>query len=70
MVVFTFSVLDGKHPIFANLVKNIKIVRLSLNLVHRLINNLNTKNSMVVFPFSVLDQKYFFEKLGQKSQDC
>ena len=71
MVVFTFSVLDGKDPIW----QNIKIVRLSLNLEHKLINNLNTKNSMVVFSFSVLDKKHsfwikFLEKFGPKYQYC
>ena len=28
-VVFTFSVLDGKHPFWASLVKNNKIINLS-----------------------------------------
>ena len=38
MVVFTFSVLDRKHPFWANLVQKIKIVRLNLNLVPKLTN--------------------------------
>ena len=37
MAVFTFSVLDGKHPFWANLVQKIKIVSFSWNLVPRLI---------------------------------
>ena len=37
MVVFTFSVLDWKHPFWANLVQKIKIVSLSWNLVPRII---------------------------------
>ena len=37
MVLFTFSVLDRKHPFWANLVHKIKIVSLSCNVVPRLI---------------------------------
>ena len=39
MVVFTFSVLelDREYPFWANLVKKIKIVSLTLNLTPRLI---------------------------------
>ena len=37
MVVFTFFLLDQKYPFLANLVRKIKIVSLSLNLVPRLI---------------------------------
>ena len=37
MVVFTFSVLDRKHPFWANLFQQIRIVSLSWNLIPRLI---------------------------------
>ena len=37
MVVFIFSVFDGKHPFWANVVQKIKIVSLRWNLVPRLI---------------------------------
>ena len=37
MVVFNFSVLEWKHPFWANLVEKIKIVSLSWNLVPRLV---------------------------------
>ena len=37
MVVFTFAVLDQKHPFFSNLVQKIKIAGLSRNLVPGLI---------------------------------
>ena len=62
MVVFKFSVLDGKHPFLANLVQKMKSVNFSSNLLHRLIYNFNMKNSMVVFTLSVLDQKHSFWK--------
>ena len=60
MVVFTFSLLGGKQPFWANLVQNNKIFSFSWNLVHRLINNMNMQNSMTMFTFSVLDQKHSF----------
>ena len=37
MVVFSFSVLDGKQLFYANLVQNIKIISLSWNLVPAII---------------------------------
>ena len=37
VVQFTFSVLEGKHPFWANLVQKIKIVSLSWNLIASLI---------------------------------
>ena len=37
VVQFTFSVLEGKHPFWANLVQKIKIVSLSQNLIASLI---------------------------------
>ena len=57
IVVLTFSVLDGKHPFYANLVRNIKIVSLNWNCLIRLIKNLNMQNPVVVFTFSFL---FFF----------
>ena len=42
-----FSVLDQKHPFWANLSQKIKIVNLSWNS--------NMRNSMVMFTFSVFD---------------
>ena len=42
-----FSVLDQKHPFWANLAQKIKIVNLSWNS--------NMRNSMVMFIFSVFD---------------
>ena len=44
-----FSDLDLKHPFCSNLDQKIKIVSLS---------NLHMQNSMVMFTFSVFDQKY------------
>ena len=60
MVVFPFSVLNGKHLFWANLVQKIKIVSLSWNMVPIQINNLNMQNSMVVFTFSVWEWKHSF----------
>ena len=57
IVVLTFSVLDGKHPFYANLVRKIKIVSLNWNCLIRLIKNLNMQNPVVVFSFSFL---FFF----------
>ena len=59
MVMFTFSVFDGKYPFFfANLVQKIKVVFLSWNAVVGLI--LIMHNSMVMLTFSVSNQKYSF----------
>ena len=60
MLLFTFCVLDGKHPFYANLVRNIKIVNWNWNLLIRLIKNLNMQNPVVVFTFSFLFFSFFF----------
>ena len=60
IVVLTFSVLDGKHPFYANLVRKIKIVSLNWNCLIRLIKNLNMQNPVVVFTFSFLLFFFFF----------
>ena len=66
MMVFTFSVSDGKAFFSANLFQNSKIVSLIWIMAHRLINDVNMHYSMVVFTFSVLDQKNSFgPNLGQ-----
>ena len=62
IVVLTFSVLDGKHHFYANLVRNIKIVSLNWNCLIRLIKNLNMQSPVVVFTFSFL---LFFFFIGQ-----
>ena len=49
MGLFTFSVLDRKHPYWANLMQKI-----GTNI------NSDMQNSMVVFTFAVLDRKYPF----------
>ena len=54
IVVLTFSVLDGKHHFYANLVRNIKIVSWNWNCLIRLIKNLNMQSPVVVFTFSFL----------------
>ena len=69
MVVFTFSVLDGKHPFGG------KFGPKSQNCLFKLTfsagTNSNRQNSMVVFTFSVLDGKHpFGGKFGPKSQNC
>ena len=65
MLVFSFLVLDGKRPIEANLVQNIKLVSWSLDLVPRLIKYLNIQNSVVVFTCFRL-QTLFLANLVQK----
>ena len=60
MLLFTFSVLNGNHHFWTNLVQRINIVSLTLNLAPRLIKNLNMQNSVMVFTFSVLDRKHSF----------
>ena len=66
MVLFTFSVLDQKHPFCANLVQKSKLFKLTFNTK----TNSNKQNSMVVFTFSVLDETPFLGKFGPKSQNC
>ena len=44
MVVLTFSVLDWKHPFWENLVKNIKIVSLSQNLLPKITHKIFENN--------------------------
>ena len=53
-----FSILDGKHPFWANLPQKIKIVSLSWNLVPRLIQI--CKIQWWCFFFSIFDRKYIF----------
>ena len=63
MVVFTFSVLDRKHPIWANLAQQIEIVSLSWNSVLNLIEaeiKSNMQNTMVVFTFLFYTINIFF----------
>ena len=55
-MLFTFSVLDQKHPFCANLVQKSKLFKLTFNTK----TNSNKQNSMVVFTFSVLDEKHLF----------
>ena len=58
MGVFTFSLVNGKHHFWANLVQKIKIVDLFWNLVVK--SNSNMKNSMGMFTFSVINGKHLF----------
>ena len=58
MVVFSFSVLDRKHPFWANLVQKIKIVCVCCQFITQI--NSNMQNSIVAFNFSVLDRKLPF----------
>ena len=51
MALFTFSVLDGKHPFRGNLVQKIKIFSLSWNLVPRLIQICRIKWHCSLFLF-------------------
>ena len=53
---FTFSVLDQKHPFWADLVK--KNQNCQFKLKFRAKTNLNMRNSMMMFTFSVLEHKY------------
>ena len=69
MVLLTFSVLDGKHPFYANLVRTIKLVSLSLSFVPRLIKNLNMQNSVVVFTFFFRRETPFCANFDNKSQN-
>ena len=60
MAMFTFSVLDRKYSLWANLFQKIEIASLSWT-------NSNMHNSMVMFISSALDRKYpFWTSLVQK----
>ena len=53
MVMFTFSILDRKHPFWANSIPKFKVISL--------------KRKMVVYTFAVLDWKHpFWVNLVQK----
>ena len=52
MVVFTFSILDGEHPFWANLFQKIKIISLSVNLVPGLIRICRIQWRCLLFLFS------------------
>ena len=65
MTLFTFSILEWKHPFWANLVQKIKIVSLSWNLVPTLIR-ISRIQWWCSF-FSILDRKHpFWANLVQK----
>ena len=51
------------HICWENLVQKLKIVSLSWNLIPRLIQRLNL---MLMFTFSVFDQKYLFNQISSK----
>ena len=67
-VVFTFSVLDWKHPFWANLLQKIKIVTLSWNVVPRLIQICRIHWWCSYFPFYLGNS--FLGKFGPKNQNC
>ena len=50
VVPFTFSLLDRKHPLWANMVQKMKLVSLSWNVVPRLIG---------IFRLSVIEELKF-----------
>ena len=52
IVMLTFSVLDQKYPFWANLIKKIKIISLSWNLVPRLIRTCTIQWRFSLFPYS------------------
>ena len=58
-LVLTFSVLDLKHPFWANLVQKNQIYQFQLKFGTK--NNSNMQNSMALFTFSVLDWKNPFQ---------
>ena len=64
MLLFTFSVLDSKHPFLNKFGPKIKNCQFKLKFgLFKLVQ----QNSMVVLTFSVLDRKHpFFRKFGQK----
>ena len=68
MVLFAFSVLDRKHPFWANLVQKIKIVSLGWNLVPRLIWICKIEWWCSLFLF--LTGSTFWGKLGPKNSNC
>ena len=61
MALFIFSVLDRKHPFWANLVQKIRIVTLSWNLLSRLIR---TCNSNIQIQF-VSDPLHKYTNIGK-----
>ena len=64
MVVFAFSVLVRKHPLWANLSQKIKIVSLSWNLLPRLIEYVEFNGYIHFFYFRT--ETPFLGKLVQK----
>ena len=65
MALFIFSVLDRKHPFWANLVQKIKVVSLSWNVVPRLIQICRIHCWCSYFPF-YLGNSLFGQNLVQK----
>ena len=65
VVMFTFPVCDWKYPFWANVVKNIKTLSLSQNLVSRLIPICRIQ-WWVMFAFTVFDRKYIFGQISSK----
>ena len=67
MGVFTFSVWNGNHPFWANLVWKIEILSLSRNLVPSVSTNFNRENSILVFTFSVSTWKTLLGLIWSKN---
>ena len=65
---FIFSVLDGKHSFWANLVQNIKIVSLSLNQVPGLIRIWRIQWRCSLFLFQM--RNTLFGQIWSKNQTC
>ena len=69
MALFTFSVLDGRHPLFDKFGQ--KNQNCQFKLKFGTSTNLNMQNLMALFTFPVLDGKHpFFGKFGPKNQNC
>ena len=68
MVVFTFCVLDWKHPFWANLVQKLNIVSLSWNLVSILIRICRIQFCLHCLYFRM--ETPFLGRFGPKNQNC
>ena len=65
---YAFSVVDWKHPFWANLVQKIKAVCLSWNLVPTLIRMFQIRLWCSLFPFWL--EIPFLGKFGPKTEKC